>query len=56
VLLALLVWGGLIALVVFAVRTVRSSGMSRQRKALYLMGAFVVLAFLWYIAALAAVR
>jgi hypothetical protein len=55
-LLPVLVWGGLIALVVFIVRTLRSSRISRPRKAVYLLGALVMLFVLWYIAALAAVR
>ena len=56
VLLPVMVWGGLIAVIVFIVRTLRSSRMSRPGKVLSVFGCLVMLLALLYIGALAGVR
>ena len=53
---AVLVWGGLIAAVVFIVRTLRSSRMSRPEKVIPVLGCLVVIVALLLIGSLAGVR
>jgi hypothetical protein len=54
--LALLVWAGLIAVVVFVVRALRSPQMTGLGKGLWLLGGLLMLVVLLYIGALSAVR